>query len=182
MKQLKQLFFRLITRMFWHSRQPIQPVFHNNINRFMYFPQQRLLQCFLFRIRSHICWLNNTTNTTRRTQSTRPPTECRIFSTFDPYRTFHPSLHESVAVLVCWSSAAAELIPIVKFSNRPIQNLFNFSSEFLWITVNWERNVARFSRHFLHIFRHTAAILYQCLYLLVCKVVRHFPHSPANAS
>ena len=29
----------------------------------MYFPQQRLLQCFLFRIRSHICLLNNTTNT-----------------------------------------------------------------------------------------------------------------------
>ena len=63
MKQLKQLFFRLTTKMFRHSRQPIQPVFHNNINRFMYFPQQRLLQCFLFRIRSHICLLNNTTNT-----------------------------------------------------------------------------------------------------------------------
>ena len=35
------------------AHQPIQPVFHNNINRFMYFPQQRYLQCFLFRITSH---------------------------------------------------------------------------------------------------------------------------------
>ena len=100
MKQLKQLFFRLITRMFWHSRQPIQPVFHNNINRFMYFPQQRLLQCFLFRIRSHICLLHNTTNTRRITQSTLQPTECRIFGMFDPFRTFHPSLHESVALMI----------------------------------------------------------------------------------
>ena len=73
------------------------PVFHNNINIFMYFPQQRLLQCFLFRIRSHICLLNNATNT-RRTQSTLPPTECKICVTFDPFRTFHPSLHVSVAL------------------------------------------------------------------------------------
>ena len=31
----------------------MQPVFHNNIKRFMYFPQQRHLQRFLFIIRSH---------------------------------------------------------------------------------------------------------------------------------
>ena len=31
----------------------MQPVFYNNINRFMNFPQQRHLQCILFRIRSH---------------------------------------------------------------------------------------------------------------------------------
>ena len=96
MNKLKQLCFRLTTRMFWHPRQPIEPVFHNNINRFMYFLQQRLLQCFLFRIRSHICLFNNTTNTRRRIQSTLPPTECRVFGTFDPFCTFHPSLHESV--------------------------------------------------------------------------------------
>ena len=77
---------------------PIQSAFYNNISRFMYFPQQRLLQCFLFRIRSHTCLLNNTTNTRRRTQSTLSPTECRIFGTYDPFRTFHPSLHESVAL------------------------------------------------------------------------------------
>ena len=82
---------RLITRMIW----PIQPVFHNNISRFMYFPQQRLLQCFLFGIRSHICLLNNTTNTRRRTRSTLPSTECRIFGTFNPFRTFfiHPYMN-----------------------------------------------------------------------------------------
>ena len=32
------------------QRQPIQLFFHDNINRFMYFLQQRHLQCFLFRI------------------------------------------------------------------------------------------------------------------------------------
>ena len=51
----------------------------------------RLLQCFLFRIRSLICLLNNTTNTRRRTQSTFSPTEFTIFGTFDQFRTFHPS-------------------------------------------------------------------------------------------
>ena len=107
MKQLKQLFFWLISRMFWHSIQPIQPVFHNNINRFMYFPQERLLQCFVFRIRSHICLLNGTTNTRRTTQSTLPPTECRIFGTFDPFRTFHPSLHESVAFIDHFKNVSA---------------------------------------------------------------------------
>ena len=86
--------------MFLHSRQPIQPGFYNNINRFMYSPQQRLLQCFLFRIKSHVCLLNNTTNTRRRTQSTLPPTEYRIFGTFDTFCTFHPSLHESVATVL----------------------------------------------------------------------------------
>ena len=45
-----------------------------------------------------MCLLNNTTNTRRRTQPTLSPTECRIFGTFDPFRTFHPSLHESVAL------------------------------------------------------------------------------------
>ena len=47
-KQLKQAFFQLTTRMFWHKRQPIKPVFNNNINRFMRSPQQGHLQCFLF--------------------------------------------------------------------------------------------------------------------------------------
>ena len=62
----------------------------------MCFPQQRLLQSFLFRIRSHIYLPDNTTNT-RRPQSIPSPSECRIFGTFGPFRTFHPSLHESVA-------------------------------------------------------------------------------------
>ena len=43
--------------MFWQlmlrQRQPIQPFFHDNSNRFLCFLQQRHLQCFLFRIRSH---------------------------------------------------------------------------------------------------------------------------------
>ena len=34
---------------------------------------------------------------TRRIQSILLPNEGRIFGTFDPSRTFHPSLHESVA-------------------------------------------------------------------------------------
>ena len=57
MKQLKQPFFRLTTRMFrqWilRQRQPIQPFSQYSINRIMYFLQQRQLQCFLFRIRSY---------------------------------------------------------------------------------------------------------------------------------
>ena len=48
MKQLKQPFFRLTVRMFWHQRQPIQPVFHNNIDRFMYFPRQRQVYLIIF--------------------------------------------------------------------------------------------------------------------------------------
>ena len=52
----------------------------------MYFHQDRKL----------LCLLNNTTNTRRRTQSIFSPTECRSCGTFDPFRTFHPSLHESV--------------------------------------------------------------------------------------
>ena len=51
------IFFRLTTRMFWQwmlrQKQPMQPFFHDNVNRFMYFLQQRHLQCFLFRIRLH---------------------------------------------------------------------------------------------------------------------------------
>ena len=44
-------FFRLPTRMFWHKRQSMKPVFHNSISRLMYPPQQRHSQCFLFRLR-----------------------------------------------------------------------------------------------------------------------------------
>ena len=43
---------------------------------------------------------NNTTNTRRRTTSTLPPTESGIFGTTDPFCTFHPCLHESVALLL----------------------------------------------------------------------------------
>ena len=32
--------FLIDNKSVWHKRQPIQPVFHNNINRFMYFTQQ----------------------------------------------------------------------------------------------------------------------------------------------
>ena len=43
--------------MFWQcilrQRQPIQPFFHDSINKFMYLLQQRHLQRFLFRVRSH---------------------------------------------------------------------------------------------------------------------------------
>ena len=80
MKQPKQPFFRLTTRMLWHKRQPIQPVFDNIINRFMYSPQQR----------------HNNTKTIRKAQSPLSPTECWIYSTFDPFRTFHLFLHESI--------------------------------------------------------------------------------------
>ena len=67
----------------------------------MYSPQQRHLQRFLFIFRAHsyVCLLiNNNTNRIRRTQSTLSLTGCRDFSMFDPFRTFHPSLHESVVI------------------------------------------------------------------------------------
>ena len=51
------LFFQLTTRMFWQwmlrQRQPIQLRLIDNINTFLYFLQQRHLQWFLLRIRSH---------------------------------------------------------------------------------------------------------------------------------
>ena len=42
--------------------------------------------------------ISTNTNTRRRTQSKLSPTECRIFIKFNPFRTFHLSLHESVAL------------------------------------------------------------------------------------
>ena len=62
----------------------------------MYSPLKRHSQCFLFR-RHKSCLLNNDTNTIKITQSTLSPTECRIFSAFNPFHTFHPSQHESIA-------------------------------------------------------------------------------------
>ena len=59
------------------------PVFHNN-SRFMNILHQRHV---------YLCWLNNTTNTRGRTQSILSLTDCRIFSTFDPFRPFHPFIH-----------------------------------------------------------------------------------------
>ena len=100
LKQLKQPFFWLTTTMFWHKRQPIQPAFRNNINRFMYSPRKRHSQHFLFILRAHsyvYLIINDNTNTIRRTQSTYSLTRYRIFSTFDTFCTFHPSLHRSVA-------------------------------------------------------------------------------------
>ena len=95
----KQLWFHCVQmKQYKQHKQPTQPVFHNNINGFMYFSQQRLLQYFLLSKRSHMCLLNTTTNTIRRwTQSTLSPSKYRIFGTFDPFHKFHPSVHESVA-------------------------------------------------------------------------------------
>ena len=84
-----------------NKRQPIQPVFHHNINRFIYFPQQWDLQRFLFILRAHgyvYLIINSNSNRIRRTQLILSLTGCIIFNTFNPFSTFHPSLHESI----CW--------------------------------------------------------------------------------
>ena len=63
------------------------------------FPQQRHLQCFSFIEKSHnyVYLVMPLTQEEEHNQSTFSPNECRILSTFNPFRTFHRSLHESVA-------------------------------------------------------------------------------------
>ena len=93
MKQLKQLFLRL--------KQECFDIKHSLYNQFFIitstdswtFPNKDMF--------TWLCLLNNTTNARRRTLSILSSTECRIFGTLNPFRTFHPSLHESVARRSC---------------------------------------------------------------------------------
>ena len=92
MKRLKTTIFSIETQMFKVFWQPIQPLFCNNIKRFT----TLFVQIFRLRAHNYVYLIINITNTVKWTQSTLSLTGCRTLSTFDPFRTFHPSLHESV--------------------------------------------------------------------------------------
>ena len=89
--------FSIDSKNFLTWRQPMQPVFHNNINRFMYFPQKRHLQCFLFRIKSntYVYVMILLTQEVEHNKLFR-----QLSVEFDAFRTFHPSLHEFIVKII----------------------------------------------------------------------------------
>ena len=107
--------------MFWQwmlrQRQPIQPFFHDIINRFMYFLQQGHLQCFLFRVRSnnYVCSIIILTQEEEHNQHFRSLSvefSTRFVHFIHPYMNPLPSFRRNIVAPLrnTWNSEFHHLI------------------------------------------------------------------------